>query len=66
MNSSDAHTYDTLSCRLQPYGQDHLLRFWSELSDGEQTRLAKQLEQIDLEQMKRLVNECSGSLKLVG
>jgi UDP-N-acetylglucosamine/UDP-N-acetylgalactosamine diphosphorylase len=40
--------------RLAPHGQQHVLRFWDELSQAEQTSLAAQLAQVDLTLIERL------------
>jgi UDP-N-acetylglucosamine/UDP-N-acetylgalactosamine diphosphorylase len=41
--------------RLARHGQEHLLRFWDELDEGERTRLAADVDQIDLDLVDRLV-----------
>ncbi len=40
--------------RLAAHGQEHLVRFWDELSGGEQKQLAGQIEAIDFGQMADL------------
>jgi len=48
-----------LLAKLEPYGQQHLLQFWEELSRAEQIRLAGQIEALDLEQIAALFRgEC--------
>lgn len=42
---------------LEPYGQQHLLRFWDELDTGQQQHLAEQIETLDLERVQRLYRE---------
>src|SRR5207342_3275539 len=44
-----------LHVRLARHGQEHLLRFWDELDEGERTRLAADLDQIDLDLVDGLV-----------
>lgn len=39
---------------LKPFGQEHLLAFWEELSPAEQESLAQQVREIDFEQLARL------------
>ncbi len=41
------HDVNALAARLQSIGQEHLLRFWSELSPAQQRLLAAQIEAID-------------------
>ena len=43
--------------RLQQHGQAHLLRWWAELSDAEQARLASELAAIDFGQLDRLIDD---------
>lgn len=38
-----------LLAKLQPHGQEHLLHYWDELGEQEQTDLASQIEAIDLQ-----------------
>lgn len=40
---------DQLLATLQPLGQDHLLSFWEQLTEQEQSSLADEIQQIDLE-----------------
>lgn len=40
---------ELLENRLKPFGQQHLLQFWDELSPDQRQHLATQIEQIDLE-----------------
>jgi UDP-N-acetylglucosamine/UDP-N-acetylgalactosamine diphosphorylase len=44
-----------LAERLQEAGQDHVLRFWDELTDAGREQLVRQLESIDLALIARLV-----------
>ena len=43
-----------LFAKLEPFGQEHLLQFWDELDSAERTRLADQIDGIDLEQIAAL------------
>ena len=43
--------------RLKQHGQGHLLRWWAELNDAEQARLAAEIGSIDFEQLDRLIAE---------
>lgn len=40
--------------RLKPFGQEHLLQFWDELSPPQRQALAAQIEAVDLEQINSL------------
>ena len=44
----------TLGEKLSGAGQQHLLRFWNELSDADQQTLAGEIEPIDFDQIARL------------
>jgi UDP-N-acetylglucosamine/UDP-N-acetylgalactosamine diphosphorylase len=44
-----------LAGRLARHGQDHLLRWWAELSDDERARLSEEVSALDLDQLDRLV-----------
>ena len=44
-----------LAVRLGEHGQEHLLRFWDELDADGRSRLAAELEALDLPQLDRLV-----------
>jgi len=41
--------------RLARHGQDHLLYWWTSLSDSDRTRLGREVEALDLEQLDALV-----------
>ena len=43
--------------RLREHGQSHLLRWWEELNDTEQARLAADVSAIDFAQLDRLIAE---------
>ena len=46
---------------VQPWGQEHLLAFWDELSPVEQNKLAAQLRDIDFAQIARLYRNASAA-----
>src|SRR4051794_35703962 len=46
----------SLVARLTQFGQGHLLRWWSELDEGERSRLLAEIEGIDLDQLDYLVS----------
>ncbi len=46
---------ETLRKSLSEHGQEHVLGFWADLSEGERRTLAKQLESVDLDLLDRLV-----------
>ena len=52
---------DGLIAQLAPFGQQHLLRFWDELSETGQHNLASQIAAIDLEQIARLYRQGAGT-----
>lgn len=52
---------EDLATQLRPFGQEHLLRFWDELSDAGRVQLAAQIAAIDLEQIARLYREGAGT-----
>ena len=41
--------------RLNQHGQSHLLRWWEELNEEEQARLASEVGSIDFAQLDRLI-----------
>ncbi len=43
--------------KLQEYGQEHVLRFWEQLSDSEKTQVLKEVSTIDFKLMKRLIEK---------
>ena len=45
---------DRLWARLEPHGQEHLLRFWDELDDAARCRLRDQLAAVDFPQITAL------------
>jgi UDP-N-acetylglucosamine/UDP-N-acetylgalactosamine diphosphorylase len=46
-----------LSATLKTYGQEHLLRFWPELSDTSRQQLLTQLQEIDWADLDKLIKE---------
>src|SRR5260370_2849875 len=47
-------TFESLEKRLEHYNQQHVLRFWGELSADQQRSLARETEQLDLSQLAAL------------
>ncbi len=45
-----------LQARLAPWGQEHLLKFWSELSPAQQNELAAEIDAIDFALIKKLAH----------
>jgi len=43
-----------LRSKLEHYGQEHLLRFWDQLSEADQAILFEDLESIDLAEMNQV------------
>jgi UDP-N-acetylglucosamine/UDP-N-acetylgalactosamine diphosphorylase len=48
-------TLDSLAQRLRAHRQEHVLRFWQELSAAEQQELARQIESLDLTRLAALM-----------
>ena len=46
-----------LATKLAPIRQEHLLAFWDGLSEGERERLARQIDEIDVELFQELQAE---------
>lgn len=49
--------YKVLYDKLVIYGQEHLLRFWNELTENEQNILAKQINDINWDELNKLIKE---------
>jgi len=49
--------YNKLYNKLVIYGQEHLLKFWDELTSDEQNILAKQINDINWDELSKLINE---------
>ena len=47
--------FNELKSKLDRYGQTHLLRFWSELSENERNILVSQINEIDFDRMQELI-----------
>ncbi|RDB29412.1 UDP-N-acetylhexosamine pyrophosphorylase [Hypsizygus marmoreus] len=52
---------DALRTRYQAAGQDHLFKFWSQLSEVERASLTGQLESLDIERVNRIYKKAIGS-----
>jgi UDP-N-acetylglucosamine/UDP-N-acetylgalactosamine diphosphorylase len=48
---------DDLRLRLQQYDQEHVLAWWDQLSDAERDDLVRQLQGLDLAQLRRLYED---------
>jgi UDP-N-acetylglucosamine/UDP-N-acetylgalactosamine diphosphorylase len=48
-------TSASLTAHLKTHGQEHLLRFWDQLSAAEQKALSRQIEELDLPRLSALV-----------
>lgn len=57
--SVDRH--NELSERLARFGQEHVLRFWDDLSDEQRSELAAQIDALDLPRLKKLFSQQSQS-----
>jgi len=49
--------HSKLSCKLEAFGQQHLLDHWSNLSEGEKQEFASEIESIDFQSIRTLSNE---------
>ena len=56
---------DRLRERLRPTGQEHLLRFWSELDGAGRRRLARQIEAVDFDLVAAIFGEMSVISRIV-
>jgi UDP-N-acetylglucosamine/UDP-N-acetylgalactosamine diphosphorylase len=54
--SSDV-SFDRLATKLRRHRQEHLLRFWDELDDAGQRRLAQQIDDVDFDQIAALFKQ---------
>jgi UDP-N-acetylglucosamine/UDP-N-acetylgalactosamine diphosphorylase len=52
---------DELKAKLAPTGQQHLLRFWSDLDEAGRAQLASQIDSIDFAQIDRLFRQGAGT-----
>ena len=51
-----------LRAQLQKFDQEHLLAFWDQLSEEEQTLLYNELSQLDLEYVTQSFERCVADL----
>jgi UDP-N-acetylglucosamine/UDP-N-acetylgalactosamine diphosphorylase len=51
---------DALAARLARYGQEHLLRFWNDLSESQKRSLAEQIDAVDFALVEKLLREKPG------
>ena len=56
---SPAPDYDRLREKLQPFHQDHVLRWWSELTGEQRQHLADQIDALDLALVDELYREAA-------
>lgn len=56
-------TYEELYDRLSKVGQEHLLKFWTELSYKEQQELAADIKELQLNELKLYFDRCTASLR---
>jgi UDP-N-acetylglucosamine/UDP-N-acetylgalactosamine diphosphorylase len=59
--STNIPSREELIAVLKPHRQEHLLRFWNDLSGAARRRLADQIRAIDFELIAELVQQTSGS-----
>jgi UDP-N-acetylglucosamine/UDP-N-acetylgalactosamine diphosphorylase len=49
--------------KLRPYGQEHLVRFWEELTEKQRESLLEDINQIDLAELKRSYEKIAKEMK---
>lgn len=54
--------YAELHQRLQKVGQEHLLKFWDELSEDERKQLEQDISELDLNELKEYFDRATSSL----
>lgn len=59
---SDIKKQDVVN-RVYQFGQEHIFRFWTTLSDDQKERLIDQVEMIDFELLNKLIVQSSGGQK---
>ncbi len=57
---NDRAVFDELQSRLAPHGQEHLLRFWSEIENADRQRLADEIRAIDFSRLSNLRDPSAG------
>lgn len=53
---------ESLKETLARYGQQHLLRFWDELSDAERKQLISDIQELNLEEVQTFFKRATASL----
>lgn len=54
--------YLTLHSRLAQVGQEHLLKFWPELSNDERIELVQDIEELNLDEIKKYFDRATVSM----
>lgn len=54
--------FENLKETLARYGQEHLLGFWEELSDGERKQLISDIQELNLEEVESFFKRATASL----
>ena len=54
--------FETLKESLSRHGQEHLLRFWDELSDVERKQLISDIQELNLEEVNSFYKRATASL----
>lgn len=55
--------FEALKETLTRYGQEHLLRFWDELNDGERKQLISDIQELNLEEVQSFFKRATASLE---
>lgn len=55
--------FEALKETLTYYGQEHLLRFWDELNDGERKQLISDIQELNLEEVQSFFKRATASLE---
>jgi UDP-N-acetylglucosamine/UDP-N-acetylgalactosamine diphosphorylase len=55
--------FESLKETLTRYGQEHLLRFWDEMSEGERKQLISDIQELNLEEVQSFFKRATASLE---
>lgn len=55
--------FEQLKEKLTKYGQEHLLRFWDEISDEERNHLVADIKELNLEEVQIFFKRATASLE---
>ncbi|CAH0731182.1 unnamed protein product, partial [Brenthis ino] len=58
-------SYENLLEQLKAHGQEHLIKYWPELSENEREQLAAEIRKLDLEEMNELFRRAMDTTKVI-